>query len=308
MGEGSGASLAFVACVERGALESQAVLLCRSIRRFGGRFRQAPIHLFSPRRGREPRAATVARLAELGAVYHAEVLNAELPAYGTLNKVFVCAHAEEILREEILVFLDSDTVFTGEPLDLELPAGVDGAVRPAASDALNSSGPDDPRDGYWRQLYRFFGLRHEPFVETELGTRVRAYFSAGLVAVRREAGLFRSWRSDFRRLVRRGLLPSGAGFHRMDEIALAATLVRAFHRVRVLDGRYNYLLYRRSRMPAPWRQARLEDLVHLHYRQGFHSPGYLRSLSPPFDPESEVLGWLESQLPLAPPFTGSLPE
>jgi hypothetical protein len=301
-------TLAFLLCVESGRLESEATLLCRSIRRYAGRFRDAAIHTFQPRRDGTLAAETLAELRACAAVHHAEVLNAELPAYGTLNKVFVCAHAEEILREEILVFLDSDTVFTGEPLDLELPAGLDGAVRPAASDALNSSGPDDPRDGYWRQLYRFFGLRREPFVETELGTRVRAYFSAGLVAVRREAGLFRSWRSDFRRLVRRGLLPAGAGLHRMDEIALAATLVRAFDRVRVLDGRYNYLLYRRSRMPAPWRQARLEDLVHLHYRQGFHSPGYLRSLSPPFDPESEVLEWLETQLPLAPLFTGSLPE
>jgi hypothetical protein len=299
-------SLAFLLCVEGGRLEEEAKLLCRSIRRYAGRYRDAAIHTFQPRRDRDVGKETLAALRDCGAVHHTEVLNDLLAEHGTLNKVFVCARAEEILSEDVLVFLDTDTVVTGEPLDLDLAADVDGAARPAESTHLNSRGPDDPRDGYWRELYRFFDLRAEPYVETELGNRVRAFFSAGLVAVRRRAGLFRSWRSDFWRLVRCGLVPPGS-MHRMDEVALTATLVRAGERVWVLDGRYNYLVYRRSRMPARWRQARLEDLVHLHYRQCFHHPGYLRSLDPPFDPESETLQWLERQLPLAPLHEGRLP-
>jgi hypothetical protein len=300
------ASLAFLLCVEGGRLEEEARLLCRSIRRYGGCYGGAAIHTFAPRRGRAVGAETRAALRDLGAVHHTEVLNDALPDLGTLNKVFVCARAEEILAEDVLVFLDSDTVLVGEPLELDLPDGVDGAVRPAESEALNSRGPDDPRDGYWRELYRQLDLPGRPFVETELGNRARAFFSAGLVAVRRSAGLFRSWLSDFWRLVRRPHVPPGC-MHRMDEVALAATLVRVFDRVRVLDGRYNYLVYRRSRMPSPWREAGLEDLVHLHYRQCFHAPGYLRSLDPPFDPASETLQWLERQLPLQPLFDGRLP-
>ena len=44
-------SLAFVACIESGPLEDQTILLCRSIRRFAGRFRDAPIYTFQPRAG-----------------------------------------------------------------------------------------------------------------------------------------------------------------------------------------------------------------------------------------------------------------
>jgi len=300
------ASLAFLLCVEGGRLEEEALLLCRSIRRYGGLYRGACIHTFQPRRGHGIGAATRTALEELGAVHHTEVLNDALPALGTLNKVFVCARAEEVLSEDVLVFLDSDTVLVGEPRDLDLPAGIDGAVRPAESVALNSSGPDDPRDDYWRELDRFLGIADIPCVETELGNRVRAFFSAGLVAVRRSAGLFRSWLSDFWRLVRRPHVPEGC-MHRMDEVALAATLIRVFDRVRVLDGRYNYLIYRRSRMPAPWREAGLESLVHLHYRQCFHAPGYLRTLDPPFDPAGATFQWLERQLPLEPLFAGRLP-
>src|SRR5206468_1581120 len=45
-------SLAFVACVEQGSLEEKARLLVRSIRRFAGAHREAPIHTFAPRAGR----------------------------------------------------------------------------------------------------------------------------------------------------------------------------------------------------------------------------------------------------------------
>jgi hypothetical protein len=300
------ASLAFLLCVESGRLEEEARLLCRSIRRFGGRYRDAPIHTFQPRSGHAIGGETRAALEELGAHHHTEVLNGEHADLGTLNKVFVCARAEEILAEDVLVFLDSDTVLLGEPRELDLPEGLDCAVRPAESVALNSRGPDDPRDGYWRELDRLLGLSDVPFVETELGNRVRAFFSAGLVAVRRRAGLCASWLAGLRRLVRRPHVPEGC-LHRMDEVALAATLIPVFDRVRVLDGRYNYLIYRRSRMPAPWREAGLERLVHLHYRQCFHAPGYLRSLDPPFDPGSETFRWLDGQLPLAPLFAGRLP-
>src|SRR5439155_21712611 len=48
-----GMGLAFLACVERGPLEEQTTLLCRSIRRYGGRFRAAPIYAFQPRAGHD---------------------------------------------------------------------------------------------------------------------------------------------------------------------------------------------------------------------------------------------------------------
>lgn len=300
-------SLAFLACVEAGRLESQALLLCRSIRRFGGRYAGAALHTFQPRRGPALAARTLAGLRELGAVHHQEILNEELARCGPANKVFACAWAEERLAEEVLVFLDSDTVMTGEPAELDLPPGIVAAARPAESSALNSTGPGDPRDAYWRDLYAELGLAAEPYVETELGNRVRAFFSAGLVAARREEGLFRRWRETLLRLVREGRVHPEGGLDRMDEVALAAALVPVFERVRVLDPRYNYLIYRRARLAGSWPRARLEDLVHLHYRSCFHHPGYLGGVEPPLDLEGEVGRWLAPHLPLEPRLEGRLP-
>lgn len=291
-------SLAFIACIERGKLESQTELLCRSIRRYAGRYRSAPIYTFQPRRGTDVSEETLQVLNELDVIHHTEPLNVAFHHYAHGNKIFACARAEETLTEDVLVFLDSDTVFTGEPLELELRDDVNAAVRPADS-ILNSTGVGHPNEDYWARLCRICTLDDLPFVRTELGRRVRGFFSAGLIAVRRRASLFRQWKSDFLFLVAHDHLPE-PGLRRMDEVSLAATLGRVFDTVHLLDGRYNYLLEKRGSLPSPWREAQLEDLVHVHYRQWFNKPGFLDLLEPELNPASEIRKWLQRHLPFKP--------
>ncbi len=292
-------SLAFLCCVEPGPLESQTLLLCRSIRRFGGRFRDAPIYAFQPRRGPGLAPGTLEALAQLGVRVSTEVLNTEFHRYPVGNKVFVCARAEESLGEDLLVFLDSDTVVVAEPADLDLPPGLDSAVRPADSSHVVSTGPEHPKDAYWRRLYALRGLAEAdiPYVTTEYGRRVRAYFSSGLIAARRAAGLFRRWRANFLSLVRGGHQPEDSGIERMDEISLVVTLLADPRRIRLLGPPYNYLIFKRWELLPPWHEAQLRDLVHIHYCRSFHQPGFLASLEPPLE-AGEVRCWLEKQLPL----------
>jgi hypothetical protein len=290
-------SVAFLACVERGPLEAQTVLLCRSIRQFGGRFRDAAIHAFQPRAGHDIAPTTAKRLDELGVMLHTEVLNRAFAHYPVGNKIFACTLAEASLDAEVLIFVDSDTVFTAEPAEFDLEAGVDAAVRPAHSVGHNCSGPGHPMDPYWRRVYDLLGIEDERYVETELGTITRAYFSAGLVAVRRRAGLFGRWHADFLDLTAAGCLPE-TGIARADEIALAATMLRTMDRVKLLDSRYNYLIFKRSQLLPPWDRVQLEDLVHIHYRRKFAEDGFLDRLSPPLREDSAVRRWLEPFLPL----------
>jgi hypothetical protein len=289
--------LAFLACVERGPLEAQTILLCRSIRRFAGRFREAPIYTFQPRAGHEVAPRTRATLAELGATLRCELLNCAYADYPIGNKIFACAAAERTLREDVLVFLDSDTIVVDEPREFDLAAGIDVAIRPAYSVGLHSTGPGHPMDCYWRRVYDLFGIEKEWFVETEIGSVTRAYFSAGLIVVRRQAGTFGHWLEDFRRLAESGCLPA-SGIARADEISLVATLFRTTHKVVLLDGRYNYLLFKREQLTPPWDRAQLEELVHIHYRKTFQEAGFLRNLRTPLNPQSEILAWLEPLLRL----------
>jgi hypothetical protein len=294
-------SLAFIACVERGYLENEAKLLCRSIRRYAGCYRDAAIYTFQPRPGMEVSDDTVSALHELGVTHVTEPLNTRFDDYAIGNKIFTCAWAEEHLTEDILVFLDSDTVIVSEPGDLILAQEFDAAVRPCNrwEGGISSTGPGDANEAYWRRVYHTCRQTAEPFVETVVDRRqVRAYFSAGIIAVRRRAGLWAEWKRHFERLMEEGLVPDDKRrLRQMDEISLAMTLSRNFERVRILDGRYNYLIYRRSELCSPYREAQLEDLVHIHYISKFSVPGYLRQVQPPLNPSSEILEWLEQYIP-----------
>jgi hypothetical protein len=294
-------SLAFIACVERGYLEDETKLLCRSIRRYAGRYRDVAIYTFQPRRGMEISANTLSVLHELGVTHITETLNTEFDDYAIGNKIFTCAWAEEHLTEDILVFLDSDTVIVSEPGELELPREFECAVRPCNrwEGGISSAGPGDANEAYWERLYHACSQTTEPFVETVVDRRqVRAYFSAGIIAVRRRAGLWGEWKRHFEKLMAAGLVPDDKRrVRQMDEISLALTLSRNFECVRILDGRYNYLIYRRSELCSPYREAQLEDLVHIHYISKFSIPEYLRQALPPFDQSSEILEWLEQYIP-----------
>jgi hypothetical protein len=312
--------LAFVICVEKGELEGQAELLCRSIRQFCGRYRDAPIHTFAPRPGAQVGRCLLNVFDALGVVHHTEPLNVEYAHYPIANKIFVSARAEEILNEDVLVFVDTDTIFTGAPLDLDLSSNFNAAARPCNrwDGGKSSMGLQDPRENYWQMMYTVAGLKVQPFVRTVIDQKeVRAYFSGGLVACRRRARIFRQWRSDFLLLMETGnhtgdklagllnkteaMNPcSAARIRNMDELSLAITLGRIFDRVCVLDNRYNYLLYRRSILPSPWNRAQLEELVHVHYRFWFKKPGYLDEVVPCFCPGGRTLGWLKQHLPLKP--------
>ena len=86
----------------------------------------------------------------------------------------------------------------------------------------------------------------------------------------------------------------------MDEVALACTLARDFARVRLLDGRYNYLIYQRPRLPEPFRAIPLGELIHIHYRYWFHRPDFLKDVRRRSRPTTGVVHWLGPHLPLEP--------
>jgi hypothetical protein len=101
---------------------------------------------------------------------------------------------------------------------------------------------------------------------------------------------------------------AAAGIKRLDEISLAVTLIRSFDRLLLLDGRYNYLIYRRPRLKQPWAGVQLEELVHVHYRYWFNMPNFLRLIRPSLDPSGEIMRWLEGHLPFEPIISRPIPE
>ncbi len=193
----------FLVLVEAGALEAQASLLCKSLRCFGGRYAKAPIVAVSPRRSRRPSRDTLRGLAKLDVEYVEAELHSPCPEYGPSYRVSAAALIESLPGPDILVQVDSDTLFLGEP-DFAL-TGVDVAARPVDVRGICAVGDDDACERYWRQACTYCGVDFEqlPWVTTTVDKRrVRANYNGGLIAARRGARVFARTEEFLLRLVR----------------------------------------------------------------------------------------------------------
>ena len=274
----------FVACIESGVLEVQAVRLFESIRCYAGRFAACPIYACSPRPGRAVSPQTRARLDELAVNYSDAQLNTDCLVYGAANRIAAGAHVESTTAHELLVVLDSDTLFLREPLALELPADVDVAARPVDAKGIATTGAGDPFDPYWRDLCRLGGVDYDaiPFRQSYIDRqRIKANYNGGLVVVRRALGVLQTCSRVFRASVHGQLRPNpnpfrfraGAGwvehpagvFWGSSQAALAAAIWNTTSRISELPPAYNYPLHLHDKIDPGIRSDVFPRLVHVHY-------------------------------------------
>jgi hypothetical protein len=294
-------SLRIVCCVEAGRLEGETLLLCRSLRRFGGRLAAAPVSAYRPRRGEPLAAATRAALDELSVELVEDELNIDHAFYPIANKLYAGAHAERAFGEDSIAVLDSDAVLLGEPDSLDLGPELDAAAAAVGKVSEGTTGPGHRNEPYWQGLYALAGVDEAPWIETALrGRRLRGYWNSGVVAARRESGVLGEWLELFRRLLDEERLPPSGRIDALDQIALALVLARRPARVRTLPWPYNYRITRRGRYRGEAGRAALTDLVHVHYMRSFYVEGLLERLDPPLEAASEQRAWLAERLPLEP--------
>ena len=310
-------AVTFLLCIENNAIRAQALLLCESIRQFGGSHRGAPILAVSPRPGLGIDDDTRRRLDALGVEYVEEPLNRACPEYGSANRVFAAAWAESRARTEWIVVLDSDTVLLEE---LELPSDADVAVRPVDSKGSATEGPHDPFDDYWRQLAELQGVGLDllPFVNTtDRRHRVRASYNGGLVVVRRARGILGAWADLFARSVAAGLKPwqgsslnvfASTGFVGQEaseywgsnQAAAALAIWSTTDRVLHYPDAYNVPLHLFLEHPELASIPRTSPLVHVHYHWVFTEPFYRRALGllAAMGVARDRLDWLSARLPV----------
>ena len=307
----------FVLCIENNAIRAQALLLCESIRRFGGRHRSAPIVAVAPRPGLGIDGEALRRLDEMDVEYVEEPLNRVCPEYGSANRVFAAAWAESRARSEWVVVLDSDTVLLQE---LELPAEADVAVRPVDVKGSATAGPGDPFEDYWTRLAELQGvsLGCLPLIRTTVcNSRIRASYNGGLIAVRREKGILSAWGELFSRSVAAGLKPwrghdvnirastglvgrEASEYWGSNQAAAALAIWSRTTRVVHYPETYNVPLTLVIDDPERRARARTSPLVHVHYHWLFTDPHHEAALAALRDMgvAPDRLEWLTERLPL----------
>jgi hypothetical protein len=203
----STATVTFALCIENNSIRDQALLLCESIRRYAGRYRQSKILAFAPRVGLGVDAATQRVLQDLGVEYIDEPLNTTCREYAPANRVFAGAYAERHVDTDFVVVMDSDTVWLDEP---DLPLDADAAVRPVDSKGSATRGPGDRFEAYWERMAAMCGtsLDRLPQIRSTIGNEsIRASYNAGLCVVRRRVGILTRCAELFAASVSEGMRP-----------------------------------------------------------------------------------------------------
>lgn len=309
--------LTFVLCIENNAIRPQALLLCESIRAFGGRHRDAAIIAVSPRPGLGVGVKTRRQLQAMDVEYAEEPLNRICPEYGSANRVFAAAWAEGRVRSEWIAVLDSDTILLRE---LELPGEADAGVRPVDVKGCATAGPADTLEDYWLSLAALQDVLLDclPFIRTTIcDQRIRASYNGGLVVVRREAGILGAWADLFSRSVAEGLKPwrgiarnirastglvgrEASEYWGSNQAALALAIWKTTKRVFQYPETYNVPLHLLLNGSPTTPRRPGSPLVHVHYHWLFTRPYCasalvaLRNLGV----EDRQLDWLAPRLPI----------
>jgi len=303
----------FALIAEAGPLEAQAVLLCESIRRFGGALAQAQITVVSPRAQRRPSARGISALERLHVEYLALDIDSCCPEYGTSWRVHAAALIEQRSGPDVLIQLDSDTIFVSEPDPAWFAAAA--TARPVDVKGMCTTGAEDPLDPYWRDLCALAEVDYDrmPIVHTTVDrVAVRASYNGGFVAVRRELGLLAATEEIFRRLIGADmhswtadgpLMRTGTGYLSGRQTAFWGTSQAAFslaavardQEVRLLPATCNFPGHSLDQMQGPTPSP----LVHLHYHWLFAEANAIEHVeNPRLALSAEAREWLRAKLPL----------
>ena len=139
--------------------------------------------------------------------YIDEPLNTTCLDYAPANRVFAGGYAEKHVGTDLVIVMDSDTVWLDEP---EFPSDADAAARPVDSKGSATRGPGDRFEAYWETMATMCGVSLDrlPFVRSTIrNERIRVSYNAGLTVVRRQKGILARCAALFAESVTAGMRP-----------------------------------------------------------------------------------------------------
>ncbi len=262
--------------------ERRFLLLAESIRDFAGLLSQTPIWCFSLDNEKDFSETAKDRLSAMNITFIHFKAKTEIPHFPFMRKVFLNAYAESIAEDkaDLLVWLDTDTIVLQEPRKFLLQNGKNLGCRPVHHTIIGSR-YDDPIDPFWTQIYRYCrvpGNRIFPMTTHVDGTRIRAYFNAGLLVVRPERRLLQIWLNNFLEIYEatefQELYERDKRYPVfMHQAVLAGTVLSALQpdEIEELPATYNYPLHLYWKDATSNRPSRLEKVATFRYEDFFES-------------------------------------
>ncbi|WP_165074936.1 hypothetical protein [Paludisphaera rhizosphaerae] len=298
-----------VFCIEAGWLEAEALLMVKSLRKWGGRLGESRVLAVVPRKGTGPSRKSIAALEEL----NVEVIDGSAfnhrPWYNFNNKVVGVLVAEEVAETPAIVWLDSDVLFLSPPEGLGLFPGEEFAARRETLPP-NESEDDGPFARTMRWSCDAVGVpwREIPRLPASAPFRAqRMHLNAGVYAFRNGMGFATTYAGHVDVLIERGVTLEGGNYYFNEQAAVMLTAVGRRLRFRELSVADHHMVF-----PAQIDLAGSPSIAdsHLIHYSASMSPTHWPRLMERFRRERpEHYEWLHEHGPIdrkAPPATPSL--
>jgi len=282
--------LAFGTIVYPGtSVETDVVLLCESIRAYGGTLAQAPIWCFIPHCGTEMIAAVTDRLHNL----HVTLIGFEIERTAMRFPFVADARAAAMAetragdQTDILVWLSANTLVLKEPADFLIPKNTHLAFRPVHHTLIGSL-YDEPIDRFWTQVYKYCNVPDDrifPMNTHVDNTTIRPYFNAGMLVTRPMNRLLHTWyntfidayqEDEFRELYTQD--ERYAIF--MHQAILSGVILSRYRKDQLLElpRTYNYPLHLRDEDVTEHRPSALEKLVTVRHEGFYKDPQWYEKM------------------------------
>jgi len=265
--------MAVVLCVASPSDERAAVMLIKSIREFGGAYKDSPVYVFQDNADENP--CLVIKNMD------ANLLPLEIdPAardYLFSRKVYACAQAERLLagKAESIVWFDNQCLVFAHLDDLLLQDSKAVAIRPVQ--LLNTIGlaPEAPIDEFWGRIYQDAGVDPQkvPIVETFVDAKkIRFYINCQIISFRPELGICREWERIFTSLVKDAEYQKKACPDVLHQVFLHQAVLSAVINAKVNESELQWLpascgypLNLHEKLPPEKKLRRLKDVKYLVY-------------------------------------------
>lgn len=265
--------LAFATYAVGAAQGQKAVVLVKSIRRFGGVHRGARVFVAAD--------ASASAAVKRSGDELVDLLPLDVPvaARGVplAVKAYAAAQSERAAAASVdtMLWLDPETVLLGQPDGLELRAREAVALQPVFLPNTVGQLVSEPIDAYWSRIYGLAGVGSQPVPEVSTvvdGARIRFYINCGAIAYRPSRGLCAEWARVLTALLespgdRSVVLADDRHalfLHQAVLSAVIAARTRPSER-RWIPVSHGYPFGQHDRLPAARRATRLEDVVCLIY-------------------------------------------
>jgi len=262
--------LEVIICTEEGSLEGMSKLLVYSLRNFGGKFKNVPVYSYQPRPDFPVSNSTLHFFKENNVEHITLSLNTKYPDYPLANKPYVSAHREKHSSADILVFLDSDTLFLDQPDIFDDLGEYDVGLKPVDYNNIGTDQSFSGKEGeYWSLLYQCLGIQPRTTVQTSVDKqKILEYYNSGFIITKRENELFGQWRDNFERVMEKGLMPQ-RGLFFVEQSTFSATVTQLGLRLKYLGDKYNYPLKTYAYKWRGWYPYNLKNVKHVHYHKLF---------------------------------------